>query len=377
MTSANPPQNPLHGLNMTTSGATLSQLRLLILSPENPSNADPSAFPPLLKYLTSTAPSEDISSFAGYTSHTPIHLRTKYYKQDVSIWCDELPSEPKQLSTRNKADEATGQSRDARSSVEAESECTSLEEWKEQMLSSAAREVRLVIGGIILILPTNSFSKASGALINYVEAVHELRQAVEDDNPGRDIASIFLLQPRSQPSPMPSIQEDLEKFADVFLDDCIKNDILGWDVVHWLGRESSDETRADQTDKRNEFGEKVGIARVMEVLESVDWSVTPLSADEDGKEDYSQDTAPDFRVGRAGDIDDELQQEMLDLKVSIMEDQAKSDEVDDEGGEDLSVEQMAQLQSRVLAIREAASQMSGSQKEAFAKREIDKIVNEL
>lgn len=364
---------------MTADAATLSQLRILILSPADPSNSAPSPFPAILKYLTSIAPSEDIRFFAGYTNHAPVRLRTRYYNKDASIWCDELPSTVGATPQKNPSLEASDISHTEQSTQGTSGD---LDEWKEQMLSAAAREVRAVIGGIILILPTNSAPHTSDTMIKYIEAVHALREAVEDDAPGRDVAAAIVLQPQTMPtarqSNAPSILRDFATLADSLSSECIEHDMLGWDIVHWLGVEDPEATVRPQTSERNEFGEKIGIDRVMEVLESVDWSADPGPIDEAEDDEVAPDATSVLNRESLRGLDDELQREMLDLKLSMMEQQSADDDDGDDGdGEDLSIEQMEQLQGRILAIREAASGMSGSQKEAFAQREIDKIMKEL
>ncbi|KPI35524.1 uncharacterized protein AB675_11014 [Cyphellophora attinorum] len=360
---------------MAPAEASLSQLRLLILSPANASKSTPSAFPPVLKYLTATAPSENVENFAGYTSHVPIRLRTKYYTKDVSLWCDELPD---LLADGNKANEGRREEGDGTAGTQSNGEDgTTLDEWQEQMLSAAAAEVRSVIGGIILIMPIKASTKLPIWLIDYVRAVHSLREAIEDDSPGRDIASAVILQPEAIPmvqqSSVSSVLKALDDTAEALSSECLENDMLGWDVVHWLGDDDPSEVIHTQTGPRNEFGERIGIARIFEVLESVDWSAAPDPTEE--TEDGAAGDTGSLGRQRLTGLDDELQEEMLGLKLSMMEEQALSD--DEAGGEDLSIEQMEQLQGRILAIREAASGMSGSQKELFAQREIDRIMKEL
>jgi hypothetical protein len=360
---------------MASAEASLSQLRLLILSPANESKSTPSAFPPVLKHLTATAPSENVDNFAGYTNHAPIRLRTKYYSKDVSLWCDELPSLSAE-DTSDSRDRGEGNMASAPTEYNGE-EGTTLDQWQEQMLSGAAIEVRSVIGGIILVLPIKASTKPPAWLIKYVRAAHSLREAIEEDSPGRDVASAVILQPETIPiaqqSSIPSVLKSLDSTAEALSNECIENDVLGWDVIHWLGTDAPYAADQSSSATRNAFGEKIGIARIFEVLESVDWSAAPDPTEE--TEDGAEGDTGSLSRRRLTGLDDELQQEMLGLKLSMMEEQPSSD--DEAGGEDLSMEQMEQLQGRILAIREAASGMSGSQRELFAQRAIDKIMKEL
>ncbi|KAG0161685.1 hypothetical protein PDIDSM_1852, partial [Penicillium digitatum] len=42
--------------------------------------------------LSSTLP-PPTSTFAGYTTHSPLRLKTKYYTTEVPVWVDEIPLE--------------------------------------------------------------------------------------------------------------------------------------------------------------------------------------------------------------------------------------------------------------------------------------------
>lgn len=357
---------------MASSEPSLSRLRLLILSPALGGTDIPSPFPPVLTQLTSIPPSEDLETFAGYTSHAPLQLRTKYYSKDVSIWCDELPSEPAKSSSEVAAAD--------RIEHEISSpEGGNLGEWKEQMLSAAAGEVRAVIGGIIIILHVDTNKVSTTGLMKYIEAAHAFREAIEDESPGRDIASIVILQPQSIPKASndasPKMFKDLAETAEKVSNNCLENDMFGWDVVAWTGRAESLQVDSATTDERNEFGEKVGMPRVLEVLQGIDWSAGPAE-DDDAAAGVDSDDNADVVGGRSrAGLDDELQQEMLGLKLSMLEDTAQTEEED--SGEDLSMEQMNSLKSRVLAIRDTVAGMPPAQKEAFAKREIDRIMKEL
>lgn len=267
------------------SESTPSALRLLILAPTTSPTSKP-PFPSVLEALTGATPSKDVTSFAGYTSHPPLQLRTKYYQSDVSIWCDELPlpgpissddSLLEHQSSEGLAGAQTNDTIDGDATLEAST--STLEEWKEQMLSSAAGEVRTVIGGLVLILPisTVSISETPDSLTALIEAVHALREAIEDDNYGRDIASVLILQGSS-----PTVKQDkldglMEKLEEVCLSD---KGILGWDFVAWDGQ-LIDQVEGSGPQERNEYGEQTGIKRVLEVIQGIDWSAVPDGDNDD------------------------------------------------------------------------------------------------
>ncbi|EXJ84107.1 hypothetical protein A1O3_04774 [Capronia epimyces CBS 606.96] len=413
--------------------AQSSSLRLLVLAPSSEAATIP-PFPALLEAITGAKPSTEVTSFAGYTSHPPLPLRTKYYSSDVTIWCDELPAvavstpqnnahetvlvdkscNPVPLGVGIPEDPSTDLSKQVEVPETDEDHTPStLDEWKEQMLSPAASEVRAVIGGIVLVLPISSRSSSLilDSYYSLIEAIHALREAVEEESYGRDVASIVVLQPTS-PTVSPGI---LASTAEQIEDACLSDrGILGWDFVAWDGEVQKPGKTADQADVRNEYGEKTGIRRVIEVLEGIDWSAAPSFGDlEDigavdfdklGAGEEASSAIDTLANGSFFDLDYELQQEMMELKMSMLDQETLEDgepamkmsrpdhepqdgdenaslvnadsdadaEVEDE--DELQVEELQGLMERVVAIRETASEMPKGERERFAKREIAKIM---
>ena len=467
------------------SEAKLSALRLLILSPchsqsfdssNSNDNTTPSPFPPLLEALTSATPANDLGSFAGYTSHEPLRLKTRYYERDVGIWCDELPpvSIPKSQSrsgasaadtapnvsqteapppppassstppapgvpppeippsspTKPTPSPPTTSTAAASSSNNAPANPSqslrqddlpppsTLKTWKTQFLSPVAAEVLASIGAIILILPipdSPSYPSTPAekvGLMEYMSAVNEVKDAIEDL--GRDVGTLFLLQPampRGDGKTGAAAGETrkalarLEGLAEKFEDKCHEMGVFGWDFVWWDGvpelaaigsgmpkveveehiSKESDGINKKAETVRNEYGEKLGIERVREVLEGVDWSISPLLAANQGEDDgdnIENDGGDDKLDVLGGDkyqgLDADLQREMMGLKLSMMDSQgSKTDASAEQEGEDMSIDQMSSLMQRVIAIREASADLDKSDREDFAKREVEKIMHEM
>lgn len=361
---------------MVSRQARASQLRLFILSPTSSINSAPSPFPPVLTSLTTVSPSEDIDTYAGYTSHAPLQLRTKYYSADVNIWCDELPRNPEDTSSRRDVLDRREPPSRGSEDVALSEEVVSLSQWTDQMLSSAAAEVRAVIGGMILILPIDSSTASAQTNVEYVEAVHALREVIEEESGGRDIASIVVLQPAEPVAKQLRSPRTLHDRAETLANLCVEQDMFGWDVVSWDAAPEPSGTKDRDSEKRNEFGEKQGMARVLEVLEGIDWSAN-LDEVEDGLDASSEGGVDVLGTGRTHGLDAELQREMLDLKLSMVDQEDSAADDDDADGEEMTVEEMDSLRSRVLAVRDTVAGMPAAQKEAFAKREIDKIMRGL
>lgn len=251
-----------------------------------------------------------------------------------------------------------------------------LAQWQEQMTSATAREVRDAIGGIALLLPLDPQVLANEKLDEpttlCIQTAHFLRDTIEDESGGRDVASLIVLQP-ADPAAVyakePAFIEQLDKFAQKLEDWCHELAIFGWDFVSWTGVTNP---ATSITKNTNEFGEKTGIERIKEVLEAVDWSAS-IQSDVDDPTVDDDDGLDVFSSKRFQGLDAELQQEMMGLKLSMI----------DGGGsknaesEDMSPDQMAGLMQRVVAIRDAGVELPEAERKAFAKREVEKLVREL
>lgn len=461
---------------MTTNKAPVKQssFRLLILSPSPPDTKSTPPFKPFLEAVTGAKPSDEITTFAGYTSHPPLRLSTKYYTADVGIWCDELPSEISETRDLQQTSEESNRWTPANStSVESKPSDSppppppppTLSEWKTQILSSEAAEVRAVIGGIVLLLPVSSSSSPSSSTttpqeshLSLISTIHALRETIEDESYGRDIASLVVLQSTTGGSTVTKakLNELREKLEDACLSD---HGILGWDFVVWDGdvpeseptHEGQNPERTEHTttmnttihddddddddnhndlnlNERNQFGEKTGLGRIIEVLEAIDWSASPdfNDGDDDDAGDSNLDLDfDDFDTGALDDgtsssrhlnfgarprggLDFELQREMMELKLSMLDgdeedpdpdqhpDQDREDEADlahatssssthdgaaaestKQSSEEAQIAQFPALFERVVAIREAGADMSTAERERFARREVARILREM
>lgn len=401
-----------------STGPQTSSLRLLILSPTDPpeegerpdvetvrTDASNARFTSFLTGLTGTTPSKDLTSFAGYTSHPPLNISTKYHAASVNLWCDELPS----LSTSGIKTSEAG-----------------LSEWTSQMLSSEAQEVREVIGSIIILSSFNAANtkqqKDSQDIMSYIAAVNRLRETIEDES-GRDVATIVAVQDvtPSAAAERQSVQGrdgDVTSFAQKLEESCLdEHGIFGWDIAAWKAEKSPIEdergsqgtaakhqthTRpgADQSlQDTNEFGEKLGMARVLEVLEQVNWSTSSSTLEEDDENDYDPLATDDFlnsdddfsmpgfkpaiRTSGArfkdpiSEQSDEFQREIMGLHFALEEQKDQDAHDNDEHQNDIQVEKLSSLMERVVAIKEAGSEMSKADRENFARREVGKIMREM
>jgi Alpha and gamma adaptin binding protein p34 len=234
-----------------------------------------------------------------------------------------------------------------------------------------AREVRNAIGAVCAVLNTKDVSTKEGGTktLDMVEQVEELRGMCEDEAGGREVVGCVVL-----------VGEDAEKRVDE-MEEGLRSErgIFGWDVVGWDG-ETENDSSFDET-KKNEFGEKLGIERIKEILEAVPWTTSSTNASE--AEFLDSDNEPDWTTSEQRELD----REMMGLKMDLHEEGEDENEDkafgEDEwpelqgGSEDVKVEQLQGLMERLIATREAASEMSGGEKQKFAKREVERIMREM
>lgn len=232
-----------------------------------------------------------------------------------------------------------------------------------------ARGVRRAVGGMVFVLSVNDVGGKGDLLevMDLLERVEEVRTICEDEGEGREVVGVVVVVGEGAEGKVDEAEEELRGGRGVF----------GWDVIAWDG----DLVEVEGEVVKNGYGEKVGIDRVKEILEAVPWTT---SAD-DGEEGFleSEDDA-DWTTSEQRELD----REMMGLKMDLHggdEEKGEEDESfgEDEwpelqsGSEDIKVEQLQGLMERLIATREAASALSGSEKQKFAKREIERFMKQM
>jgi hypothetical protein len=327
----------------------------------------------------------------------------KQQNAQASDGATEVPAPPGQVGGQNRDLDALGgagaSATTGADSADADIDANappSLSTWRTAMLSEPAREAREAIGGILLALPlpltfpshTSASPSKRGPLQDYleiVEAVNELRELIEGENYGREVPAMVLVMATGKGVGEGDLDATTEKLEAVMLEE---RGLLGWDFVGWDGKVGEGSVTVGGPDGlRNAYGERIGIDRVKELLEAVNWSAPGgglkgddldlgfLSSDEEGG-------APGVDgIKRQGQ---ELEREMMGLKLATMnQEYSEEDEEEryvpsqDTEGEDIKIDQLPGLLERVVAIREAGAEMSKADRERFAKREVERIMKDL
>ncbi|XHG01125.1 hypothetical protein AWENTII_004526 [Aspergillus wentii] len=348
--------------------------RLLILSPTSHSH---STIPPLLHSLTgvpvtnpptatsSSSSTEAQPTFAGYTTHPPLRLSTKYYKTDLPIWVDEIPLENEATPTPT-----SGQTQEGLASPT---------QWKTEFSGAEARVVRDALGGIMIVVrnpesTTNTNEEEKdiahrddvAGIKDLVKAIGDVKELIEEERGGMgEVASLLVLVGRddaSEDKNKKGITEEEEEglgldeggeepFSVAWWEDQLYEiGVMGFEVVRWDPKGVEDE-------RRNRYGEYQGMRRIKEVLETHDWT-----ASEDPDVGNLDDDLERHLLGL--DDDDtgfglevnELEREMVGLRMAIERgggDGGSSDEDEDEddGDDEIKVESMEALMLRMQAIK--------------------------
>ncbi|KAB5575512.1 hypothetical protein GE09DRAFT_953866, partial [Coniochaeta sp. 2T2.1] len=299
--------------------------------------------------LTGTNPNQVISSLnddaaepeptlAG-TTHT-LPLTTAYYKADIPLWLD-LISDPA--------------------------------EWADSFLSEEAREVLEVLGGLVVVfsLPAAA-SKGTGS---GRELVKQVGRVVKEGLGGWEWDGVGVVVGVGDVAGGEGRDEGevLDEWEDV----CAE---FGMEFVHVP-------TGRGQEEERNEFGEKMGIARIREALEANDWAQAGGFDDDeggavpDGTDEEVKATEDDDAPGiNPEDLEFGFDREdFAGLKKAIWSSgrEEGAEEEDGETEEDDDVQKLEGMMRKLLAVREMSAGLPEEQRRRMASRAVGEVMKEL
>ncbi|KAI2691939.1 hypothetical protein CBS147332_8407 [Penicillium roqueforti] len=427
MTYSAPPSNPATSAKSNVKNIS-NPRRLLILTPTSQSLT---IIPPLLHSLTgvpvldppqqpapsptltptppqpasSSTPSPPTSTFAGYTTHSPLRLETKYYRTEVPVWVDEIP-----LAIHDTDAQTTP------------TPTPTAEQWKTDFLSTEAEIVREAVGALVVCAHTPSDvtplpgSNANAdpaersdvrALRDLMRGVGAVKELIDEERGGLgDVTGVFVLIGGRKGAAGVGVGQPRSKDADAELglgvddgdlgggeaapfsvgwweDQLFDMGLVGWEVVEWDPKESLD------VETRNQYGEREGMHRIKEVLETHDWSMVGGDDGFDEDNDPAMDSDDDLQdqllgLGSSrgfGDEVHELEREMFGLRMAIERGGGDGDERDDsdndDGEDEFDVESMETLMMRMQAIKDMSSELPESERKRFAAKAVQDIMREL
>ncbi|KLJ09389.1 hypothetical protein EMPG_15192 [Blastomyces silverae] len=361
----------------------------------------------------STGDDDDVvtSTFAGYTTHSPLRIETKYYTADIPIWVDEFPFTYNNSTSAPSLPQAQP---NETGPVDAGSQLPlhiSPAAWGSEFLSDEAREVRDVIGAIAVcverptIAPSVSFPRdndpdMSGdrehrkgiaqGIKELVSAVAEVRNRIEEERGGvGEVPGLVILVGKDEGEKKAenvkgkgSSLEGLEDSGDDEVEQILEFSTRWWEdelsemgyfeleVVAW---DPQDEGKGDT---RNKFGELQGMPRIREVLRTNEWTSssqgdlsTDFLLDSDGETGFDKEAS-------------ELEREMFGLRLAIEKggdgpdtgEPGPNDEVEED---ELQVERMDGLMLRMQAIKDMAAELPEAERKAFAVKAINDIMKDI
>ncbi|KAK3308498.1 alpha and gamma adaptin binding protein p34-domain-containing protein [Chaetomium strumarium] len=338
-----------------------------------------------------TAPDSDAAddptpSLAG-TTH-PFALSTAYYTASIPIWLDLIASPA---------------------------------EWASSFLSPEAKEVLDVLGGVLVVfaLPTPAHPPpplTSTSPTNLSPDHHEQKQEQADGGQDKKKAQVRELITQvgkvvreglggwewdgvglgvgvsSIGSNGGLAEEEGAGALDEWEDLCAE---CGLEFVH-VSRASLVVGKAPDGDKRNEFGERMGMARVIEALQANDWSGGGLEGggDGDGEEEEEGHEGEGGKGGNnqrreekegdeaGSDFDPESldfgfdREDFVGLRKAIWSGGQAGDEEDEEVGEE-DVQKLERMMLKLQAVRDTSAGLPEEQRRRMAARAVGEVMKEL
>ncbi|KAK3326600.1 alpha and gamma adaptin binding protein p34 [Apodospora peruviana] len=335
----------------------------------------------VIKDLTGTHPSpsttassssstdDSSQTLAGTTHH--LSLTTAYYSATVPIWLDLIASP---------------------------------EEWAQTFLSPEAKEVLEVLGGVVVVFPLVS----EGAAAATKELVKHVGSVVREGLGGWEWDGVGLAVGVSTGG---TSGEEMDEVLDEWEDLCAE---LGLEFVHYHQLTKEKEKGGEKKGEKNEFGERMGIERVLEALQANDWSGA-------GAEDGSEEEEDEFgamesggpaatrRVGnddgeldpeslgfgfdredfvrlrkaiwtRSAEHEDEQEKEngkMIAGKAGGQGEGPEGDEEEDEKLGDDEIRKLEGMMRKLQAVRDMTAGMPDEQRRRMAKQAVDEVMKEL
>ncbi|KAM0280057.1 hypothetical protein ACHAQH_004253 [Verticillium albo-atrum] len=279
----------------------------------------------LLQDLTGTAPSPSTAtsstpSLAG-TSHA-LPLKTAYYMASIPVWLDLV---------------------------------SDAEEWAETFLAPEAKEVLDALGGVVLVFPLAGGVERTRGMIEQVGRV--VRDGL--DGWSWDGVGIAVGVGKGE------ADEEWEEICGG----------VGLEFVQVRG--------AEEDKGKNEFGEKMGIHRVLEALEANDWDQAEIPSDleedfgdlQDGKDDDPESL--DFGVDRA-DFEG-LREAIWGLdNDGTADDKATASGAQEEPlDEAAEVEKLESMMRKLQAVRDMGAGLPEEQRKKMAAKAVNEVMKDL
>jgi len=138
---------------------------------------------------------------------------------------------------------------------------------------------------------------------------------------------------------------------------------------------------------RNDYGEPVGMERLRESLEANDWNARVGIGLDDFDEDELDklgDEGEEEEVDKNGNVRDglkleanELEREMFGLHQAVLDSERESEEDEEAGDDDITVENLEAAMQRLKTVRDIVAELPEDQKKAFAAKAVADVMKTL
>lgn len=227
---------------------------------DNPPTAEAATTPTATE--TETTPT---TTFAGYTTHPPLHIENKYYTADIPIWVDEIP-----LSSGPGAPTPTPETKETSAGTT---------QWKTEFSGPEARVVRDAIGGVMVCIRNPQPPNGRGgeediaerndvkSIKDFLRCIGDVKRLVEEERGdigfGEVLGVIVLVEGSSSSSSSGFKSADRKRVDDNELDTGPAEEepfsipwwedqldeigLMDFDVVKW-------DSGVEEDDKRDKYG---------------------------------------------------------------------------------------------------------------------------
>ena len=254
--------------------------------------------------------------------------------------------------------------------------------WAASFLSEEAKEVLGVLGGVLVVFPLSSSSSSTAGngdgdvgtqeqqqqqqQLLHKETVKSAGKVIRDGLRGWEFEGVGLAV---GVGPGPVGDEVLDDWEDL----CAG---FGMEFVYIEGVGTG--KPGTEKGKRNEYGEKVGVERVREALESNDWDGGKLEGEEEEEEEEEDGDNDDDYEGF--DIGPGKEEDMEALKRAIFG--GNNDKDDDEEEEereinDEDVQNLGRMMQKLQAVRDMSAGLPDGERKRMAKRAVAEVMKEL
>ncbi|KAK4142474.1 alpha and gamma adaptin binding protein p34-domain-containing protein [Dichotomopilus funicola] len=344
-------------------------------TPSTPSPDDDTNNTPSTTTTTTTPkdPPPPQPTLAG-TTHT-LPLTTPYYTASIPIWLDLIATPA---------------------------------EWSASFLSPEAREVLGVLGGVVVVFALPSSPSALTGLSAGRDTVGGEGGGGDDGDDGREAARELVRHvgkvvreglggwewvgvglvvgvgaiAGGGEAGEDGTGEELDEWEDL----CAES---GLEFVHLpkagVASGKGKGAAEEEGKKRNEFGERVGVARVLEALEANDWAGGGMDEFKEGDEE-GEEGKRELGDGEVED-DDEFDPEKLDfgfdrgdfagLKKAIWSGGGDGEDDDEEEVGEKEVQKLEQMMMKLQAVRDASAGLPEDQRRRMAARAVGEVMKEL